>query len=309
MLTEFANGSTQRSFSVDEALRTVCAQVKGGHFAMHAMHLTHLTHHGADRSNSLDEAMRTVTAANRGEQALAAAVMVQAAHGEGKPGGVQRWGSGVKSIEEPVNTVTSSGSGGQAVMAAWMEQANTGRVGHPMTAPVSTIVGRGTQQRFAAAYLVKFYSSGGQWQGCVEPMHTVPTKDRLGLVQVEHVCVDGLDEDLLARARRCAAFMHEYLPEHFPEPADLIIVGDYVLVDFTLRMLSPRELARAQGFPADYILDRGLFELADGTLEWRPVTKTDQVRLIGNSVCPDMAEALASANTVALRALYAGATA
>ena len=305
VLTEFANASTQRLFSVDEPLRTQCAQVKGGHFAMAGLHLTHLTHQGGDRSTDLAEPMRTVTAANRGEQALAAAVMVQAAHGEGKPGGVQRWGSGVKSIEEPVNTVTSSGSGGQAVMAAWMEQANTGMIGHAVDSPLSTIVGTGGQQRLAAAYLVKFYSSGGQWQGCREPMHTVPTKDRLGLVQVEQVRVDGIAEELLVRARRCAEFLHEYLPEHFPEPAELVLLGDYVLVDFTLRMLSPRELARAQGFPASYILERGLFELPDGTLEWRPVTKTDQVRLIGNSVCPDMAEALASANTAQLRTMYA----
>ena len=42
-----------------------------------------------------------------------------------------------------------------------------------------------------------------------------------------------------------------------------------------MRMLTPRELARAQGFPDWYVLER----TADGA----PITKTAQVRGIGNS--------------------------
>ena len=37
------------------------------------------------------------------------------------------------------------------------------------------------------------------------------------------------------------------------------MVGTYVLVDITLRMLQPPELKAAQGFDKDYIIDRGLF--------------------------------------------------
>lgn len=55
-----------------------------------------------------------------------------------------------------------------------------------------------------------------------------------------------------------------------------------------MRMLTPRELATAQGFPLDYVIDRG----ADG----KPLTKTAQVRMIGNSVCPPVAAALVRAN-------------
>lgn len=60
-------------------------------------------------------------------------------------------------------------------------------------------------------------------------------------------------------ARRCAAFMHEHLPEHFKDPVEMVMVGGYVLVDITLRMLQPPELKAAQGFDKDYIIDRGLF--------------------------------------------------
>lgn len=61
----------------------------------------------------------------------------------------------------------------------------------------------------------------------------------------------------------------------------------------------------AQGFSPDYILDRGLFENeVTGQLEWRPIKNTDQIRLIGNSVCPDEAEDLIAANAKDLIDLY-----
>lgn len=52
------------------------------------------------------------------------------------------------------------------------------------------------------------------------------------------------------------------------------------------------ELFRAQGFADSYVIDRG----ADGLA----VTKTDQIRLCGNSVCPQVAAALVAANYVPL---------
>ena len=53
-------------------------------------------------------------------------------------------------------------------------------------------------------------------------------------------------------------------------------------------MLNPRELSRAQGFPESYRIDHG----ATG----EPITKTAQVRMCGNSVCPPLARALVAAN-------------
>ena len=62
----------------------------------------------------------------------------------------------------------------------------------------------------------------------------------------------------------------------------------YVIVDIKLRMLRPAELFRAQGFPADYIIDR----TADG----RTISGTHAVRMVGNSVSPPPLKALAVAN-------------
>ncbi|WP_052193491.1 DNA cytosine methyltransferase [Pseudomonas sp. 11/12A] len=294
-LTECANGSSQRNFSAVEPLRTQVAQVKGGHFAMAACHLTHLTHHGDRSGYSLDEPARTVTGANRGEQALVAANMV-----------TLRKGSVGADVAGPLGVVATS-TGHHAVSAAFFEQANGGFYdgdGRAADSPLSTICQSGANQRLINAYLVKYYGNEKDGISLTEPMHTLPTKDRVALVEVVQV-PNTLTPEQMEGARRCAAFMHEHLPEHFKDPAEMVMVGGYVLVDITLRMLQPPELKAAQGFDKDYIIDRGLFvDPVTGAEEWRDINKTDQVRLIGNSVCPDEAEALVAANAAEIIELY-----
>jgi DNA (cytosine-5)-methyltransferase 1 len=107
------------------------------------------------------------------------------------------------------------------------------------------------------AFLIKFYGTGGQLAGCDEPMHTLPTKDRMGLVTVHG--------------------------------------QDYVIADIGMRMLQPRELARAQGFGEDYLLE--------APHAGKTLPKHAQVRMVGNSVCPPMAEVLVRANFVEHAAL------
>ena len=63
---------------------------------------------------------------------------------------------------------------------------------------------------------------------------------------------------------------------------------DYAIVDIGLRMLTPRELFDAQGFPDDYIIDVD----AGG----KPYPKSEQVARCGNSVCPPIPAALVRAN-------------
>ncbi|KHQ50574.1 C-5 cytosine-specific DNA methylase [Mameliella alba] len=60
-------------------------------------------------------------------------------------------------------------------------------------------------------------------------------------------------------------------------------------------MLTPRELFNAQGFPPDYVIE-GIWREADGDWTFEPFTKSVQVSCCGNSVCPDLAAALARAN-------------
>jgi DNA (cytosine-5)-methyltransferase 1 len=62
----------------------------------------------------------------------------------------------------------------------------------------------------------------------------------------------------------------------------------YAIADIGLRMLTPRELFNAQGFPPDYIIDTA----PDG----KTISKAAQVARCGNAVPPPFAEALVRAN-------------
>jgi DNA (cytosine-5)-methyltransferase 1 len=169
------------------------------------------------------------------------------------------------SINDPLRTVTSFPKGGAfALCMPFIAKHFGGMVGVGADTPFPTITGRGTQNQIVQctigggvdrseqvhAFLMKYYSEGGQWQDLREPLHTVPTKDRMALVTARGA-----------------------LPN---------------IRDIGMRMLAPHELYRAQGFPADYIIDRD----AHGN----KFTKTAQVAKCGNSVCPPLAAALVRAN-------------
>ena len=116
-----------------------------------------------------------------------------------------------------------------------------------------------------AAFLCKYYATGGenetaQTQPVDRPLDTVTTRARFAVVTVA------------------------------------IDATTYVIVDIGLRMLKPRELARAQGFPDDYILDPVVPKMKRGKLVHEPLTIAEQISAIGNSVCPPMARALVTAN-------------
>lgn len=277
-----------------------------------AAHLTHLTHHGERSGHSPAEPLRTITGAHRGEQAMVAAHLVDMGHGEGACG-TKRFSHGVRDVRAPLGTCTASNPP-SALVTACLEQANGGFYdgdGRPVSAPASTITSSGAQQRLITAYAVKYYSSGGQWQGLGEPMHTLPTKGRMGLVQAVQVSADSLAPEHRARARQCAELLHTHLPEHFPTPADMVLVWHagswWALVDITLRMLKPKELFKAQGFPEGYVIheipnpdllfDKNGKQAAHPLHVPRiPLSATAQVRMCGNSVSPPQAEALVRAN-------------
>ncbi|MDQ0082884.1 DNA (cytosine-5)-methyltransferase 1 [Variovorax boronicumulans] len=338
-LTEHANASNQRNMPVDEPLRTVCAQVKGGHFSMvsavltgvggragqsrprgvdeptatatskydtavvtafmaqhnsgndgHAMEepvstivgkgctqglvTAHITKFrtGATGS-SLDEPLHTVTAGPKENPAGAAHAMgivtanlVHMGHGEGTDG-TKRFSHGIRSVEVPLNTVAASGVPAGIVTSSLVKLRGTSSTAS-MEEPLHTVSAGGQHHAEVRAFLVKYYGIGDNIPELSDPMATVTSKDRFGLVTIQGV--------------------------------------DYEIVDIGLRMLAPRELFRAQGFGDDYIIDsvpdwEKLF--VDGeqvediySIPWRPLTKSSQVRMCGNSVCPPMARALINAN-------------
>jgi DNA (cytosine-5)-methyltransferase 1 len=302
-------GQAARAQDVRAPLGTVVASKK---HAVVAAHLMHVTHHGERAGSTPNDPLPTITAAHRGEQALVSANLIDLGHGESTKAGAKRWSHGTRSMEVPLNTVTASGCP-SAMVAAFFEQANGGFYqgeGRPALAPMSTITASGTNQQLASAYLVKYYSQGGQTQGAADPMHTLPTKARMGLIQVK-VHAGCLDDEQRGKAKLCAELLHKYLPEHFPEPAELVLMFHggswWALVDISLRMLVARELFRAQSFRDSYIITEipnpaKLFKNGRQVpgdprlIERIPLSITDQVRMCGNSVPPAMSKALALAN-------------
>lgn len=179
---------------------------------------------------------------------LVAANLVHMGHGETCSTGAVRWSYGVRDIEQPLNTVTASGAPAAAVTSNLLKLRHHSD-GQSQEEPIHTITAGGGHFAEVRAFLVKYY--GAQQDPRLEdPLHTVTTRDRFGLVTVAG--------------------------------------EDYQIDDIGMRMLNPRELFRAQGFPEDYIIDRR----ADGTR----LSKEAQVRMCGNSVCPPMAAAIVRAN-------------
>ena len=126
-------------------------------------------------------------------------------------------------------------------------------VGQANRDPLQTISAQGTHFAEVRAFPIKYYGSD-QDPRLEEPLHTVTTKDRYGLATVS-------DEE-------------------------------YAIADIGLRMLTPKELFRAQGFPESYITEWGI----DHNGKRITLTKSAQVRMCGNSVCPPLAAAIVRAN-------------
>ncbi len=202
-------------------------------------------------------------------------------------------------------------SGGHAPACAYLMQANGGfntTPGHDLRQPMSTVTNSGSQQQLVTAHLVhlrgncdarnaaeplRTISAGGEHHGIVTAHVVTNTSGHPGIVE----CT--LSPEQTEGAERVAAFMMRYYGEggqwsDLRDPMHTITTRDrmalvtvtirgtpYVVVDIGLRMLTPRELYRAQDFPEDYVIDRG----HDG----RIFSKATQVRMVGNAVDPLMA--------------------
>lgn len=217
-----------------------------------------LTHPRDARVHSVHEPMRTVTAANRGELAFVAPTLVQTGYGE-------REGQAPRSLD--------------------------------LHAPLGTVVAGGQKHAFVAAFLAKHFG-GHETPGAslARPLSTVTARDHHALVTA---AVTG------SRAAEVRAFLTKFYGTSTGQalqlPLPTVTAGGehlgivtvrgerFEIADIGMRLLQPHELAAAQGFPSTYRLDRGA--------EGQAITKTAQVRLVGNSVCPDIAEAIVAANT------------
>ena len=287
-LTEHANASNQRVFSADEPLRTQCAQVKGGHFALVAPTLVQ-TGYGeregqAPRALDLHRPLGTVV--NGQKHALVSAFLAK--HFTGVVG---------SDLQDPIATVTSVDH--HSLVSAHLVHYHSDKRAEEVRAsdlrePIKT---QTTANRHAVvtSNLVKLRGTSTA-QASDEPLHTVSAGGlHFAEVRAFLIAYYGSDQD-----PRLEAPMHPVTTKH--RFGLVTVQGEkYAIVDIGLRMLSPRELYNAQGFPADYQIEAG----PDG----KPFTKTAQVRMCGNSVCPPLAEALIRANFAHEAQIYGRAAA
>lgn len=224
-----------------------------------------------------------------------------------------------QSIDEPLQTVTAKH--GYGIVAPTLiqyhgEQSEREARGQVLDEPLMTV---DTSPRYAlsVAHIMKNYAGGYQGAGsdAEEPLGTVTAKDHNSLVTAHIMTMrnnmDGqtMDEPLTtistsgAHHAEVQAFLVKYFsngaPKPVSEPLDTVTTKDrfavvtihgedYIITDIRMRMLQPRELFRAQGFPEEYIIDRD----ADG----RPYPKSKQVARCGNAVTPPVPAALVRAN-------------
>lgn len=246
-------GQAPRVPHIDKPLGTAVA---GG--VKHALVAAHVTKfRGGATGHGADEPLHTVTASSfikrpGGTVPLGGVSAFLAQHNNNGPDD----GNPGRAADAPLSTVTASGGQQGVVAAHMMTMKGSERRAAGAEEPLRTVTGGGMHHAEVRAFLMKYYGTG-EGQDCADPVHSVTTKDRFGLVMIEGV-------------------PHE-------------------IVDIGLRMLSPRELFRAQGFRDGYIIDRGLFGTDDAP-ETRALTKTAQVRMCGNSVCPPLAAAIVAAN-------------
>lgn len=272
----------------DEPLHTICASAKD----QNAVIVPSLVGCGGRAGQSAprggDMPLGTQTAKPDG--CLVAASLVQTGYGE-------REGQAPRALDigAPIGTQVSGG-GKHALVAAYMAQHNNdsrriGGVnpGRAADAPLATLTATGSQQGVVAAHISRHFG-GSVGSGCGEPVGTI-TAGGAG------------------KAAVVAAFLDTYYGAgegwdvSRPMPTDttrdrsslvtVTIDGQtFVITGIGLRMLTPRERFRAQGFPGGYRIEAGVDEAGVAV----PLSQAAQGRMCGNSVCPDVAAALVGAN-------------
>ena len=145
--------------------------------------------------------------------------------------------------------------------------------------PLGTVVAGGAKHALVCAWIVKHY--GGVFgHGVERPLGTVTTQDHHSLATAE-LGGQGAGAKRVARLMRRFGHPVSYGDDRSPYVPIEIEGVEHAIVDVGMRMLTPRELARAQGFPDSYVLTG---------------TKTSQIARVGNAVVPVMSKVLAEAN-------------
>ena len=276
-----APGQAPRALDIEQPLGTIVAG--GGKHALVAASLVQYYKNGS-QNVSVDRPMPTIVTKDR----IGVTCAYLAKHYKGVVGA---------SVERPLPTVTTSDHTSliTAHLVGIDNKGNGDRDVWDVAKPLSTIV---TENRHAVvtSNLVKL--RGTSTAAAVnDPLGTITASGQHHAEMRTTLAHPGRCE---ARREQVRAFLRQYCPSlkdaEFPE---LVTINGEVMevVDIGLRMLAPRELANAQGFRRDYILDPFYTYINKrGKAVTKRLTGGDQVRMIGNSVSPPPAIAVIRVN-------------
>lgn len=233
---------------VGDAYKTITAKHTGGIVAPSLIQY-HTEQTESARASGLGAPINTVDASNR--YGLTCANLVEYYTG-GRP----------LDVQAPMHTVTSHDR--EAVVAAHVVKFKGDNVGTPPSEPLQTVTASAGKERAC---------SGGTFAVCKAYLARIRSGDDLG------------------HWPEIRALLNEFCGYTLAEDEVLLLEISgalYYIADIGLRMLSPRELYNAMGFPLDYIIDRDYLG--------NEYKKSAQVARCGNAVCPPMATALVRAN-------------
>lgn len=228
------------------------------------------------RTCGLDGPMLTIDSSNR--YALASVNLTEY-FGNGAP----------LNIREPMHTVTSKDR--EALTSVVLHPVHAGGYkgrGNLPTQPLNTITARGGIS-LEAAHIVKFKGTN-LGQTPAEPLQTITAQSNpYALCRAVIQRYDPAED--VGRWPQVRALLNKYCGYTLGEDEIILLVIcgiAFYIRDILLRMLAPKELYAAMGFPLDYIIDRDYLGNEYG--------KGKQVARCGNAVCPPMAEAVVRAN-------------
>lgn len=259
--------------SIDRPLTTITSV--GAHELVSAnfvQYHTEQTEHV--RANGLDCALPTVDASNR--YGLTTAHLTEY-YGNGNP----------LELSEPMHTVTARDR--EALTSVHIQKYFGGVVGTEVENPLPTVTAQ-DHNALAAAHVAEFKGQDiGQRPD--RPLRTITAS--AGEFAACAAVVEKYDasENRLGRWPEIRALLNKYCGYHLMSDEIILLQVHniwYYIRDILLRMLAPKELYAAMGFPPDYIIDR------DYT--GRAYPKSAQVARCGNAVCPPMASAVVRAN-------------
>ena len=230
------------------------------------------------RVNGLTEPIPTVDASNR--YGLTAAHLTEY-YGNGQP----------VDLRDPAHTVTAHDR--EALTAVHLDKYFGGGYsgcGNSADEPITTITAE-PRHSICAAHVVEFKGQD-KGQSAADPLRTITASaGEFGVCSVKIERYAHGEE--LGYWPQIRELLNKYCGYTLAEDEILLLnIGGvwYFISDIGLRMLTPRELYNAMGFPPDYIID--FVDHKTG----KEYSKSDKVARCGNAVCPPMAEAVVRAN-------------